>query len=492
MADDRYGSEGDTGRKPIPRPDREFEDLDDSFSERGSTFFQEYAEQYEEPAPQRPEPEDFGFDDIAVGGDDEPAPGSARDRARSRASGRSGGRGGRAGAAAGRLGARARGGVSRPRRGGGGGGGGGRGGGGRRPASAGGGGLSANSPLVRMGGIALFVILLVVVLAFVIKDCRRDALVDDYKQYVNSAAQISEDSAAQGQKLLVVMQNAKGENAAALQRQVRSLANQADELRSRAGDLSAPGKLNDADGALLLALQYRANGLRELEKFLPQIIQQSDDTAAGRTIKGSMQKFLASDVIMRDSFIDPASAALRDEDITSVQPPDRAAAAFLRGANDRYASDVGARQLVQPLKRQRGATTGGNNGTGNLRGTRLVSVIADPSGTQLSTAGASVAASSELKWRITVLNGGDFVESNVKVTVTLTYPSNPNTPVDSQEATITTIAPDKEASVSIPGPPQDAVELGQRGTLSVKVAPVEGEQNTGNNSADYPVTITFG
>ncbi|MFN8123558.1 MAG: hypothetical protein U0237_14110 [Thermoleophilia bacterium] len=490
MADDRYGSEGDTGRKPIPRPDREFEDLDDSFSERGSTFFQEYAEQYEEPAPVRPEPEDFGFDDIAVG-DDEPAPGSARDRARSRARGRSGGggRGGRAGAAAGRLGARARGGVSRTRSGGGGG----RGGGGRRPASAGGGGLSANSPLVRMGGIALFVILLVIVLAFVIKDCRHDALVDSYKQYVNSAAQISEDSANQGQKLLVVMNNSKGENAAALQKQVRSLANQADELRNRADGLSAPGKLKDADNALLLALQYRANGLRELEKFLPQIIQQSDDVLAARTIKGSMQKFLASDVILRDSFIDPTSAALRDENITSVAPPDRQTAAFLRGANDRFASDAGAKQLVQPLKRQKGATNGNNNtGNGNLRGTRLVSVIADPSGTQLSTAGASVAASSELKWRITVLNGGDFVESGIKVTVTLTYPSNPNTPVDSQEATIKTIEPDQEASVSIPGPPQDAVELGQKGELKVSVAPVEGEQNTGNNSATYPVTITFG
>lgn len=487
--DDRYGSEGETGRRPVPRPDREFEDLDDSFSERGSTFFQEYAEQYEEPAPARPEPEDFGFDDIAVGDDEEPPPGSARDRARSRARGRAGGRGGRAGAAAGRIGARARSGASRAR---GGGGGGGRGGGGRRPASAGGGGLSANSPLVRIGGAALFVILLVVVLAFVIKDCRRDALVDSYKQYVNSAAQISEDSANQGQRLLVVMNNAKGENAAALQRQVRQLANQAETLRSRGAELDAPGKLGDADAALNLALRYRVNGLRELEEFLPQIIQQSDDQLAARTIKGSMQKFLASDVILRDSFIDPTSAALRDEDITSVAPPDRQAAAFLRGANDRFASDAGARQLVQPLKRQRGATGNTNNGTGNLRGTRLVSVVADPSGTQLSTAGASVAASSELKWRITVLNGGGFVESAVKVTVTLTYPSNPNTPVDTQEATIATIEPDKEATVSIPGPPQDAVELGQRGTLRVEVAPVQGEQNTGNNNADYPVTITFG
>ncbi|MCC6832889.1 MAG: hypothetical protein IT200_16245 [Thermoleophilia bacterium] len=484
--DDRYGNEGDTGRKPIPRPDREFEDLDDSFSERGSTFFQEYAEQYEEPAAARPEPEDFGFDDIAVG-DDEPEPGSARDRARSRARGRAGGRGGRAGAAAGRLSARARGSVARTR----GGGGGGRGGG-RRPASSGGGGLSANSPLVRMGGIALFVILLVVVLAFVIKDCRHDALVDSYKQYVNSAAQISEDSATQGQKLLVVMQNSKGEDAAALQRQVRSLANQADELRDRAEGLSAPGKLGDADNALLLSLRYRANGLRELEKFLPQIIQQSDETAAARTIKGSMQRFLASDVIMRDSFIDPTSAALRDEDITSIQGPDRAASAFLRGANDRFASDAGAKQLVQPLKRQKGTGTGNNSSsTGNLRGTRLVSVVAEPSGTQLSTSGATVTQSSEFQWRITILNGGNFVESGIKVTVTLTYPSS-NTPVDSQEATITTISPDKEASVSIPGPPQDAVQLGQKGELQVSVAPVKGEQNTGNNSATYPVTITFG
>ncbi len=342
-----------------------------------------------------------------------------------------------------------------------------------------------------MGGIALFVILLVVVLAFVIQDCRRDALVDDYKQYVNSAAQISEDSARQGERLLVVMNNSGGENAAALQKKVLQLANQAEQLRSRAGELSAPGKLADADRALKLSLQYRVNGLNGLEKDLPAIIQQSDTALAARTIKDSMQKFLASDVLMQDSFIVPTAAALRDENISNVAAPDPEAASFLRGANDRFASDNGARQLVQPLKRQRNASgANGGTGTGNLRGTRLVSVVADPSGTQLSTGGASVAASSELKWRITVLNGGDFVESKVKVTVTLTYSAS--SPVDTQEVEIPTIEPDKEATVTIPGPPSDQVQLGERGSLKVTVAPVEGEQNISNNSAEYPVTITFG
>ena len=45
--------------------------------------------------------------------------------------------------------------------------------------------------------------------------------------------------------------------------------------------------------------------------------------------------------------------------------------------------------------------------------------------------------------------------------------------------------------MSVPGPQASAVKLGTLGVLHVQVAIVPGEQNTANNAADYPITVTF-
>lgn len=461
---------GVTGRKPLPKATPEFEDLDDSFSESGSSFFAELERQNApEPAAVRAEPEDFGFDDISTDLDDAPPP-PPRGR----------GRGGRSRS----------GGSSKSRGGSGGSGGGGRGGARRAPRGGGAASGPLGTPLARVLIAVLFIAIVVIVLALLVRDCRRSQLVDSYKNYVNESAQVAEESSAQGAKLLAVLQNTKGQNATQLQTQVRQLAAEARGFTTRAEDLSPPGSLKDADAAFLLALQYRANGLNSLAEGLPGLIRSTDDRFAANGIADSMQRFLASDVILKDSYIDPTAAALRDQSISGVVAPDPEAVSFLKGGNDRLATSTGSRTLLQPLRRSGGTT--GNTGTGNLRGTRLVSTVAQPSGTTL-TAGtpASVPASADLQWRVTVLNGGDFVENNVKVTATLTYPSSASAPADVQEATIASIDPGKQATVTVKGPPQESVDLGTAGSLRIEVAPVTGESNTQNNQAEYPITITF-
>lgn len=123
-----------------------------------------------------------------------------------------------------------------------------------------------------------------------------------------------------------------------------------------------------------------------------------------------------------------------------------------------------------------------------LRGHRIMSVIATPIERRLTRTGTSVPASNELAWRVTLLNGGDFVESAVRVVALFRYPGEK--PV--VHRTTVRTEPGKPFTVRFRGPAVDALLLGVRGTLDVRVAPVQGERNTGNNRVVYPVTITFG
>lgn len=470
------GDTGATGRAPRPprQSDQEFDELDTSFTDETpeySAFFEE--ESAAEPEPARRTPvEDFGFDEIDT--DDESAA-AGRSRARSsRGSSRRGSssRGRARGAVPGR---------SRTSRGSSRGGGGGRGG---APASP------LQSPIARIALGAVFVIILIAVIAFVVRDCRRDALVDSYKTYVNAASQVADDSSAQGQQLLVVLQNKEGRNATELQAQVRQLANEADAIVQRGEDLSPPGGLSDADRDLQTTLRYRANGLRAMADGLPGVIRADNQRFAARSIADSMKRFVASDVIYKDSFADVVAAKVRDEGIAGLEVATDAL--FLTGANDRYASEAGARTLLTALKRG-GGSSSGTTGSGNLRGTSLVGVVASPSNTTLSTdTVTTIPASQSLEWAVTVRNGGDFVENGITVTATLRYPSSGSDAADTQEVTIETIDPGKEATVKIPGPPSDAWQPGQEGSLEIDVAPVSGETNTDNNRAEYPVTITVG
>ena len=198
-----------------------------------------------------------------------------------------------------------------------------------------------------------------------------------------------------------------------------------------------------------------------------------------------MSRFLASDVIYEDSFVGPSQQALDDDDIEGVMPPPLKP--FLPNAG--FASANGARALLPGLRRQRAADQAGGDASGNLRGTSLVRTDALPSETRLTPGTpTSVQASEELKWRVTVENGGDFVENGVIVRASLSYPDSPGEP-QVQEASIDTIAPGDQVAVEIPGPSEPV--FGEQGTLEIEVEPVPNETRVDNNRAEYPVTITI-
>ncbi len=99
-------------------------------------------------------------------------------------------------------------------------------------------------------------------------------------------------------------------------------------------------------------------------------------------------------------------------------------------------------------------------------------------------------ATEDLKWSVTVKNGGDFDESNVIVKASFSYPATPND-IDTRQVAIKTMPSGETVSVEIPGPASDKIVFGDQGTLVIEVVPVTGETRIDNNKAEYPVKITI-
>ena len=183
-----------------------------------------------------------------------------------------------------------------------------------------------------------------------------------------------------------------------------------------------------------------------------------------------MQQFLASDAIVQDSYLSETAQALRNESITGVSVPSANSVVFLQGANQNYVLASGAAHLLGPL-RHVGTEA---SGQGAPVGTSLVSVVAEPNSITLTPGIAeTIPESSTLHWAVTVMNGGTYVENNIKVSASLSYGT---TPVDIQTNTIASISPGQQVLISIPGPQASAVKLGTLGLLHIQVATVPGEQ----------------
>ena len=124
---------------------------------------------------------------------------------------------------------------------------------------------------------------------------------------------------------------------------------------------------------------------------------------------------------------------------------------------------------------------------GGAHGNQIVSVIVQPGAQQLSPSDDNtVKASDRLSFQVLVKNSGESQETQVKVTLTIQQSPQPIR----REQIIDLINPGETKTVVFRnlGPPS----FGTRTTVKVNVEPVTGEQNTSNNTAEYPVIFTLG
>jgi uncharacterized repeat protein (TIGR01451 family) len=200
-------------------------------------------------------------------------------------------------------------------------------------------------------------------------------------------------------------------------------------------------------------------------------------TAAGEKLAEKARLLDASDVVWQVLFRVPAQNTMQDEGLSDLTAPP---SVFVENP-DLYS----ARSMTAIWLRIHGASTGGT--PSGVHGTMLEKVVVQPAGQQLSTdTETTIKASTDLAFDVDVKNTGDNQE--VRVQVTLTIPKGTTPIVKTQTIDLIDIGETK--TVTFKDFP--SVPFGEKTTVQVSVKPVQGEQNTSNNSAEYPVIFSLG
>jgi hypothetical protein len=354
---------------------------------------------------------------------------------------------------------------------------------------AGGGGAAVlQQPAVRiLIGLGILAVVILIIVTTV-RGCQRDRLVSSYKKYVAAANTIAQQSFQQGRTLRTLLQNDARQNPAQIEKQLQQLSDQADKLVTSAQDLNAPGKMKDAQQSLLLALRLRQRGISKLPDAVDGAVKSKDNNTAAALLAQPLRLVLAGDVLYSQSYTDAANAAMKRDRIKGLT---LAQSEFLPGGTGDFASQAGAKGLIDSLKRTR-PTSGTTSTTGgNAHGLGLVKVVAVIGGQRKQLIGGgqttTLQASGDVKWEITVENGGDFVEFGINVSSTYVTPNNPNG--ETQRGTIAQIDPGQDKVVTLPGPATPYVS--GKSQLRVNVEPLPEEKSTANNSAQYTIAFTL-
>lgn len=327
-------------------------------------------------------------------------------------------------------------------------------------------------PVVRLAALIAGAIILAVVLVLWVNGCRNDQKVDAYKGYMADVDEVTADSEQIGKQLNTLIAT-PGLKLQDLQDRLDGLRNQQAQVVAQAQGLDPPGTLREQQESLVDAMALRVSGLAGLAQAFSQITAASDATQAGKSLAEQSARFVASDVVYDDFFRIPAQEILRREGITGVDVP---ASSFL--TTPELATASSWELVVKRLTQSPG---------GGLHGNQIDGVRVLPGGKQLSpTEENTVEASERLAFEVTVRNSGDSQETQVEVTLTIQGGTQPI----KRTKTIPIIDPGKTKSVVFRD--LGTLPFGTRTTVRVNVLPVEGEQNTSNNTVEYPVIFSFG
>ena len=337
------------------------------------------------------------------------------------------------------------------------------------------------TPLLRLIGLIAFAILIVVLLVIWVQSCQATSKDKAYKNYMSKVSDVAGSSQQIGKQLSQVLL-AQGVKEAKVEQQVAGLARQEQLDVQHARAITPPGSLRAEQLALIQALQFRASGLSGLASALAATANTKDATRAGTVLASQMQRLLASDVIYQDSFKAPASAELTRQGVTGTNAT---GGPLVPDSNFLQSSDlVTPTAMVTVINRIRGGATTPN--TGGLRGTNLVSTKVQPVGTELSTSTqTTILVRTNMSIDVTIRDSGNSQEANIPVTLTIVQAGVPNVV---KKATIGFINPGETKTVSFTNFP--APNFGNPAQIKVEVQPVQGETNSNNNSADYPVIFS--
>ena len=336
---------------------------------------------------------------------------------------------------------------------------------------------SGVTPMLRLVGLISFAILVVVLLIFWVSSCRGEAKKDRYQTYMEDVQGVAEQSERIGVQLTTTLTRPDIRQAQ-LVRALDGYAQQQDQFAGAAGRLDPPGPLRRQNQELIEALQFRVSGLRGLADAFGA--RTGNATQVGERLATQYRRLIASDVVWDDLFKDPAAQELRSQGLRGIQVP---------GSNFIANPDLGTSRAMSNIWTRVRGQASGTSGTGTTptgsHGHNLVSVKV-VGGAILSPSDLNkIVATTDLSFEVTFENSGDSTETGIEIELTIQKETEPL--VKTQRVDLT--EPGEAAKVVFRnvGP----VPFVQRTTLQVNVKPVPGEQNTANNSAEYPVIFSY-
>jgi hypothetical protein len=351
-------------------------------------------------------------------------------------------------------------------------GGGSRGGGPRRPQLRTPHGLT---PLLRLAGLVALAILVVVLLAVWVQGCAGQDDQTAYGDYLAGAGEVGNDSAKIGSDLATLL-TTPGLAQTELETKLGGFVQRQQLDVERARDLDPPGPLTPAHAHAIEALELRVAGLQSMLDTFRATKDSDDQAAAGQQLASWGERLEASDVVWKDLFQGAAQATMASEGVEGLTAP---ASVFVENS-DLYT----ARSMSSIWQRVHGASTGGT--PSGLHGSSLAYTKVQPANVQLSTSTETkITVSTDVSFEVGVTNSGENQEVGVKVN--LTIPAQPT--AIKKTGTIDVIDPGETKTVTFADFPDFPFQ--ENTTVQVSVAPVPGETNTGNNTAEYPVVFTL-
>jgi hypothetical protein len=333
-----------------------------------------------------------------------------------------------------------------------------------------------------IAGVVIVVFFLLVVL--LVKGCRDTQRENALKDYDRAVSSIGVDSSRQvGTEFFRLLQQGGSQSPQDLQTAISGFRVQADQELKQAEGLDVPGGMETAQTSLLIALEWRRDGLDFIAQRIRTALGDQGDAAdkAIQEIAGQMEVFLASDVGWRTRVVPLISARLKAAGVAASPPADSRFLPDLRWLQ----ADTVAAKLGQQLSAGAGRNKNQPTGPG-LHGTSLDSV---GYGNTTLQPGApnTLTYNAQSNFAVKFTNGGDNDEFDLKVTVKITGGSGKAiTATD----TINQIAPKASATanLALDTPPT----LDSAVTITVQVQPVPGETKVDNNKATYQAIFQKG
>ena len=333
------------------------------------------------------------------------------------------------------------------------------------------------TPILRLVGFVAFAILVIVLLIVWGQGCSSDKKRSSYGDATTELGTIGTSSAKIGSDLAELL-TTPGLKQAELETKLGGLIDRQQQGLESAQAVDVPGPLRPATDHAAEALQLRVSGMQGLlDTFVATKADDSDNaTVAGEKLAGQARQLDASDVVWRVLFQVPAQVTLQDEGLGDLKAPP---SVFVETV-ELYST----RSMTAIWLRVHGASTGGS--PSGVHGTGLDKVLVQPGDTQLPPdAETTIKASTDLAFEVFVKNTGENQEVGIEVTLTIPKGSTPI--VKKQTIDLLDIGETKTVTFrDFPDPP-----FGEKTSVQVSVKPVQGETNTGNNSAEYPVIFSL-